>query len=157
MWNLKANTSITRAKRPGVDIMNCFKAKYKKRSSSRKKSKSRRRSSKKSGRRSSSRVKNRSKKRSGSKTNSVNSSRHSNASKTREQEIVESVRRVKDLTDKCLDSILNQSKGGQKPKCYKMKPKSTPPYRNRPKGRSRKSKVNKNLSRLEKLYQDMEG
>ena len=144
VWNLK-ESATKKHPRSDVDIMKCFKQKYPKNKSK----KLRRSSSKRKQQRS------RSSKR--SRRNSIaNSSKTSHSSKSRESEINKSIQMVKDLTGKCIKSILNTSKQENKFKMYKSKKSKVNQTKSNPKIVKKNLKCDDKLKKLERMYKELQ-
>ena len=91
-----------------------------------------------------------------SRTNSIHgSTNRSQSSRSRDREINKSVRLVKDLTEKCLHSILNSSKVEGKSKGLKVKKIKSPYTKIATKPIRKKSKCETKLSKLEKMYHEL--
>ena len=89
------------------------------------------------------------------KNSKSNKSTSSIRAKSKDQKIYASVQRVKDLTEKCLNDILNSSKISVKNPSKKSIKRHGSAYRATSVYKSKKSKWSKNLNKLEKMYKEL--
>ena len=100
---------------------------------------------------------NRNSKNCSTRSHNAASSKASRRSLSREKEINKSYELVKDLTGKCLKSILDVSKQEQSSNIYKMKKSKDPHQKSKPKNQKKYStKYDEKLKKLEKMYQELQ-